>query len=68
MSRYDAGETSPSAARVALNHAGDIGGHYGQAEKIVLAFLEHMADNYVGDYYIEGSLYHLRDMVRDAQG
>lgn len=33
---------------------------------IVLAFLEHMAENYVGDYYVEGSLDHLVTMVTEA--
>lgn len=33
----------------------------------VLAFLEYMADNYVGDYYVEGSLAHLRSMVRELE-
>jgi hypothetical protein len=37
------------------------------ARDVVLGFLDHMSQNYVGDYYIEGSLAHLASMVRELE-
>lgn len=52
--------------RAALSAAGDAVGHYGTAEKAVLAFLAHMDEHYVGDMYLEGAVHDLRFTVAEV--
>lgn len=67
MSRYDPSEpVRDTTFRDALNAAGKSVGHWGTAEKAVVAFLEHLDEHYVGDYYIEGALGHLLTMTRET--
>lgn len=66
--RYDPGPHGhPNVTRAALEAAeATIDYQMGDASRCVLTFLEHMTDEYVGDYYVEGSLAHLRTMVREV--
>lgn len=64
--RYDPGPHGhPNVTRAALELAGEVG-ERGDIDGAVLAFLDHMEREYVGDYYVEGSLAHLRTMVREV--
>jgi hypothetical protein len=65
---YDPGPVGPhpQVTRAALAAAdATIDWQMADASRAVLAFLEHMSANYVGDYYIEGALDHLVTMVRE---
>jgi hypothetical protein len=69
MSSYDPGPFShPDVTRHALRAAEDtIDWQAADASAVVLTFLEFMSENYVGDYYVEGSLAHLALMVRELE-